>query len=80
MLTADVMDAERAETSYLSLISRAWPIILANAAVPTLGLVDTLQRFFTPLVALMRRLKLNGELSQSQKLLKISEFSRSLSS
>ena len=41
MLTADVMDAERAETSYRSLISRAWPIILANAAVPTLGLVDT---------------------------------------
>ena len=41
MLTAEVMDAERAETSYRSLISRAWPIILANAAVPTLGLVDT---------------------------------------
>ena len=35
------MDAEHAEISYRSLISRAWPIILANAAVPTLGLVDT---------------------------------------
>ena len=41
MLVADVLDAERAETSYRSLIGRAWPIILANAAVPTLGLVDT---------------------------------------
>lgn len=42
----DVQDAgeevsARQQTSYTSLASKAWPIILANAAVPLLGLADT---------------------------------------
>jgi len=41
MLINAEINSESEETSYRSLLSRAWPIILANAAVPTLGLVDT---------------------------------------
>lgn len=33
--------AARADTRYATLLAKAWPIILANAAVPLLGLVDT---------------------------------------
>lgn len=33
--------AARADTRYTTLLAKAWPIILANAAVPLLGLVDT---------------------------------------
>ena len=41
MLDRIALDSARDETSYRALLARAWPIILANAAVPTLGLVDT---------------------------------------
>jgi MATE family multidrug resistance protein len=38
----DVADARaRAQTTLPALLGRAWPIILANAAVPLLGLADT---------------------------------------
>ena len=41
MVDRIALDSARDETSYRALLARAWPIILANAAVPTLGLVDT---------------------------------------
>ena len=38
---ADSVARAQADTRYGALLSRAWPIILANAAVPLLGLADT---------------------------------------
>ena len=35
------VDAPNESLSYRALISKAWPLVLANASVPLLGLVDT---------------------------------------